>query len=295
MSLYLDEVKGLQVVGINNEHWITNNDVSNVPKTTSFGDDPDNLIKSYQLPDISACSSPEHMRTNSVNIIQKVMSRHRWIDRFREMGELDTTTRIVILRWLTQRYCLSYDHIFMHYASLFGYLDLVEILCGRVSTRTRYKGLTPVMVASREGHLALVIFLVESGFPLHYTNKGKTAMILASYNGNLDIVQYLIDNLADVNYTNDRGETALMWATVLGKLGVVKMLVENGAKINSYDIKNEDALMKACKYGQLDVVKYLVGCGSNLRVENIISRNAITIASYSGSNNIVKYLIPYMV
>ena len=61
---------------------------------------------------------------------------------------------------------------------------------------------------------------------------GETALMLASRNGHLEMVEYLIANGANVNYVNVQEDTtALFNAAKNDHAAIVKILVENGASV----------------------------------------------------------------
>ena len=84
-------------------------------------------------------------------------------------------------------------------------------------------GQTALHLASENGHLETVKFLIESKADIEAKDNlfGKTALHLASENGHLETVKFLIENKANINPKDDNGNTALE---------VVKFLITNGAK-----------------------------------------------------------------
>ena len=104
-------------------------------------------------------------------------------------------------------------------------------------------------LASQDGHLIIVKYLVEQGADIHYNQ--SQALPLASENGHLTIVKYLVEHGAKVKSNNSE---ALMFASFNGHLSVVKYLVEQGSDIHAQD---DDALRMANENGHLLVVEYL--------------------------------------
>ncbi len=96
-------------------------------------------------------------------------------------------------------------------------------------------GWTPLIYASRLGHLDLVKYLVENGADVSVKDgiEGWTALIHASIKGDVDIVKYLVENGAEVNTQSDSGETALDRAVQLNNVDVVSYLQSKGAKSGS--------------------------------------------------------------
>ena len=104
-------------------------------------------------------------------------------------------------------------------------------------------------MASKNGHLEVVMYLVENGADIHA--QGDYALIIASENGNLEVVKFLAKVGANIHAGKD---AALLYASHYGHLETVKYLVENGANIHA---NNDYALRLAKQNRHLEVVKYL--------------------------------------
>jgi len=74
---------------------------------------------------------------------------------------------------------------------------------------------------------------------------GATALILASYNGHEALVQILIDRGANVNAADNDGKTALMRAVQQNYLTISSILINNGADIHAVDKYGMDAMQVA--------------------------------------------------
>jgi hypothetical protein len=73
--------------------------------------------------------------------------------------------------------------------------------------------------------------LLEQGVDLNTEDyNGRTALMIASRDGCIAMVRLLVDNYADVNYRNHWSMTALDWAKRENKSDVVEFLTEKGAK-----------------------------------------------------------------
>ena len=65
-----------------------------------------------------------------------------------------------------------------------------------------------LFIASEDGYLETVKFLVEQGADVdHQNNNGDTALIEASWCGHLETVKFLVEQEADVNLQNNSGKT----------------------------------------------------------------------------------------
>ena len=126
-----------------------------------------------------------------------------------------------------------------------------------------------IEIASENGHLEIVIYLISKGFNINKPNlKGETLIHLASKNPHLRLVQYLILNGADLEARNHENETALHFACKNGNLQIVKYLLLNGACIEATNNRDETPLHCACEKGHLSIVEYLISKGSNIEATN---------------------------
>ena len=88
-----------------------------------------------------------------------------------------------------------------------------------------------LIVAAREGHLAIVKLLVSKGADVNgQLPWGYTALMLAARDGYLDVVKYLLENGANVSIKNKGGETALMLAMENDQPEIVILLQRAGAR-----------------------------------------------------------------
>ena len=76
---------------------------------------------------------------------------------------------------------------------------------------------TALMLASREGHLDVVKFLVDKGADINAVTttedeEAVTALMLASRRGHFDIVKFLVESGADTEVADQEGKTAKDYA-----------------------------------------------------------------------------------
>jgi uncharacterized protein len=85
---------------------------------------------------------------------------------------------------------------------------------------------TPLMLASWEGHVGVVRWLVDNGAAIHDRDAyGSTALRLACYHGRLDVTRLLFEKGADPTLGNTGGGTPLIAASSNGHLEVVRFLL----------------------------------------------------------------------
>ena len=109
------------------------------------------------------------------------------------------------------------------------------------------------------GNVKGVIMFEKLGGDIH--EAGNFPLILASHNGHLDVVKYLVEHGVNIKTLNE----SLHLAARNGHLNIVKYLIENGADVNSasrHTLEDNYALLVAAKNGHLNIVKYLVSIGN---------------------------------
>jgi len=116
-------------------------------------------------------------------------------------------------------------------------------------------GFTPFNLASVNGHLEIVKYLIEEcNANVEAKNKdGDTPLFYASLEGRFEIVKYLIEECnANVEARNNCGNTPLIMAFWWSHSEIVKSLIEKGAKYEELiedlekrgDTKRRDQLEK---------------------------------------------------
>uniref|UniRef100_A0A7R9WS08 BTB domain-containing protein n=1 Tax=Craspedostauros australis TaxID=1486917 RepID=A0A7R9WS08_9STRA len=142
-----------------------------------------------------------------------------------------------------------------------------------VNTNTTDDGYTWIHMASKEGHLDVVRYFVEScnGDPTVPSDDGTTALHCACIHGYLNVAKYLVEVCGvDIDKQAKSGNTALHSACRHGRLAVVNYLVEScKSDPNAANTDGDTPLHRACRFGNSNVAKYLL----TSRKANIAVRN----------------------
>jgi len=141
----------------------------------------------------------------------------------------------------------------------------------------RYDNNYALRVASENGHIDVVRYLIENGVTI--THK-CIALRHASKGGHKDIVRYLVENGANIH-----SSSSLKYASEGGHTDVVQYLFERGANIHA---DNNYALRFASKNGRSDVVKFLIEKGANIHADGDY---ALRVAGEGGYTDAVQYLL----
>jgi ankyrin repeat protein len=166
--------------------------------------------------------------------------------------------------------------------------------------------LTPLMLAAREGDVALVGVLIGAGADVDaVAGDGKTALALSIFNGNYAVASLLVDRKADVNKADAQRFTPLFWAVdrrnmetapnfpwmaTADPMPLIRKLLDAGANPNalvnntprarmregSPRIVFATALMRAAFAADLELVTLLLERGADAK---IVSRDGETMVS----------------
>ena len=108
--------------------------------------------------------------------------------------------------------------------------------------------------------LDLAVKALELGADINNTEwEGDTPLIFASREGHLDIIDMLLDKGADVNATSIAGFTPLACACISSNLNVIKILVEHGADVNA--VTNDGASILSLTHND-EIKDYLIQRGA---------------------------------
>jgi ankyrin repeat protein len=112
------------------------------------------------------------------------------------------------------------------YAALYGHVEIMEFLLTErdrkaleadINLAGEANGFTPLMMASMNGKLPAVKFLIARGAILNVEDKnGFTALMFAAGNNHFEVVRCLVEKGADTNIQGKDKWTALKWAEARG-------------------------------------------------------------------------------
>ena len=108
---------------------------------------------------------------------------------------------------------------------------IIFILSGLLYSQLRYdinKEEDKIFIYAEHGNYEGIKELIESGTDVNILDKDKISpIILASFNGHNDIVKLLIEYGADINIVNIFGYNAIMAAAANGHIDVFDTLLKN--------------------------------------------------------------------
>jgi ankyrin repeat protein len=142
------------------------------------------------------------------------------------------------------------------------------------------QGNTLLLHASAMGFSNLVSYLIEKGAnPAIANTNGVTPLMMASMNGHLDILILLNHHLNNVNSTTKEGVTALMVACMNGHPNIVLFLIKANAYVNLSTKDGTTALMLASEHGDISCVDILLKANAKIHAKTRDGDTALSIAS----------------
>ena len=139
---------------------------------------------------------------------------------------------------------------------------------------------TPLSIASRNGHLPVVQYLVEQGVDKEMKDFfGWTPLYIASRNGHIGVVRYLVEQGSNMEKTSGpRTWTPLHVACIEGCSDVVRYLLEQGADRDKACDNGSTPLHLAAEKGHLETAKLLMVYGADLNARNFLGQLPIDFA-----------------
>ena len=185
---------------------------------------------------------------------------------------------------------------FLHYAALWGLRSMVKFLViehsQNVHSQDFTEEVTPLQLASRNGHVEVVCFLLDHGTDVTARDEsGLTALHYASDNGRIKVVRILIERGADVRAQNEQGRTPLHSASISGRLEVVFILIEHGADVSAQDRDGSSPLHQALLSRKVEVSRILIERGADVTVRDANGWTPLHRASREGVLEAARMLI----
>ncbi|XP_052869330.1 protein TANC2 [Anopheles cruzii] len=172
------------------------------------------------------------------------------------------------------------------------FLDMGEVQVNRLDVIT---GETALTTACANGHTETIAILLSRGASTEVRNrKEMTPLLIAVKEGHWAIVERLLQHQAqDVELTETNGKTPLMVAAEEGHVGIIELLLNRGAALTVQDKDGLTALSWACLRGKQQAAKCLLERGADRQHADSTGRTPLDLAAYQGSASLVQMLLDH--
>ena len=174
----------------------------------------------------------------------------------------------------------------LHIASELGRLAVIDVLVNHKDVTGMaadvnakdVNGMTPLMLASRHGHVEAAQKLIFSGAEVNYTTPRSSALKVAAMKGSAEMIKVLCAAGAEVNTLDDLGKSAVWYAAARGHVDALRELIAcPGVDINRGDHRLYTPLMAAVLNWREDTFSVLMDAGVDVRLRNSDGKTAIDI------------------
>jgi ankyrin repeat protein len=185
-----------------------------------------------------------------------------------QAGHVDTVA--VLLKAGADVTKTDHDHrTVLGIAADLGSTEMVKmVLATGMSPDGADNPVTPLVRASRRGHVEIMKVLLEAGADPNKESdcRNSSAIADAARMGHLDAVELLLSFGANPNGDLEQGKPALHQAARVGSESMVALLMNHGADPNRLDSMGWAAMHYAAEGGHLKVLGVLIQSGADLNV-----------------------------
>lgn len=124
---------------------------------------------------------------------------------------------------------------------------------------------TPLIWASRNGHVSVVRVLLKHGADIHHRGMlGRTPLHNAVISGQPQVVDLLLRKGADVNAADARGDRPLHVAINENRRAIARLLLGANPAVNATNALGETPLMRALKKRNEEIACLLIDAGADV-------------------------------
>lgn len=155
-------------------------------------------------------------------------------------------------------------------------------------------GMTPVMLATKMGHVDVLMDLVKNGASVNTRTQDErmTPLLLAAQTGHHGVARVLLASLADTEERDEAtNQTPLMIAGGLGHLKVVTSLLAAGADVDATSEDLLTALHIATLEGHYSVCRMLVAAGAAVDAKTIEGLTPLYMATVMNNLEMVEFFL----
>ncbi|XP_072042795.1 transient receptor potential cation channel subfamily A member 1-like [Amphiura filiformis] len=183
----------------------------------------------------------------------------------------------------------------LHYAAEVGNVEMVKLLIENGASIVVKDGeeKAPLHIACQSGHLECIETLLQAcPIPLNDDDiGGMTPLLLASENGHHTVVNFLIKMGADMASRYDDRRSPLALAARNNELHVMNILIDNNADVNAMDKDRNTALHLCAQFGHEAPTRLLLNSGADLRLQNVYGKYPLDVAIENKHEGVAKAIL----
>lgn len=243
--------------------------------------------------DISDMSYTKH-KLHDPNFLQEILTEaavngFTYVTAFILDTGVDINIRLHSTRYSHQQYAL------VHIASENGHISLLEFLLekGADANTCIWDNSTPLHLACRQGNKECVVALLRILASTNKSNKkGDTPLHEAVRSRNSEIVQILLSNNAEAEVCNKDGDTPLHVACQMNNLTAVSHLMDRNTYMGNRNKNGDSPLDCAIRRGHTTLVKYILkAANSSVMDRNTNGHTPVHLAADIGDVLMLDYLL----
>ena len=171
----------------------------------------------------------------------------------------------------------------LYLACLNNLPKMVELLINKGAKVNPATGPSPLMGATRVGHVQVVKVLLDYKARVNGPPKApNTPLHLAAEKEYPEIAKLLLENKANPNRRDRSGKTPIYYTTYKGNIHTMNVLIDHGVNVNQ-KIREGTLLHLASERGQTAVVQILLANEANLNKRNSKGKTALEVAMANGN------------
>jgi ankyrin repeat protein len=151
------------------------------------------------------------------------------------------------------------------------------------------RSVSPLYVASENGHLAIVKTLLHHGSKVHGYN--SSPLYAACANGHIDIAKILLLKGVNMNAVHKSHSSPLHVACSKGYIDIAEMLLQEGASVDAPHHGKYSPLYGAASNGYTEIVRMLLKEGANVNAPHHGNYSPLYGAAFNGHTEIVQILL----
>ncbi|HEU4892312.1 MAG TPA: ankyrin repeat domain-containing protein [Vicinamibacterales bacterium] len=183
-------------------------------------------------------------------------------------------------------------------ASRDGHLSIVTLLLAHGADpagQCRDAEFTPLQVATQNGHVGVVRALLDGGVSPDIRNRfGRTSLSHIAWMNRptaVDVATLLLDRGASVDLADNEGYAPIHWAVMSKSLPMIRFLAMRGARLDARTTEGSTASMDAVRRGCVECLRLLLQGGADVNARSATGQTPLRRAAFDGNPGVIAILL----